>query len=193
MLSKIASTLQHPPKLYDPTVATMRGWMKKFSEVWAKDGFGAAYNKLRMENVMRSGTLVGVDANGNKFYENKSAPYGRTRWVEYPTPSGVWAIEDKYDASMISPEWHGWIHYMHDKPGYTTIPAHDKPFTQPHAINQTMLRPEYGYENATHKPPGSYRQDKPRGRVGPKYQAWTGAPDQSLKNFADNSKTLDIP
>ena len=50
---------------------------------------------------------------------------GRTRWVEYPTPTGVgpdnpggvWAIEDQYDGSMISPEWFGWMTYMHDKKG----------------------------------------------------------------------------
>ena len=30
---------------------------------------------------------------------------------------GVWAIEDKFDASMISPDWHGWMHYMHDHKG----------------------------------------------------------------------------
>ena len=36
-----------------------------------------------------------------------------------------------------------------------------------------------------------------RGRVGPKYQAWTGAPvkggNPELRNYADNSKTLHIP
>ena len=29
------------------------------------------------------------------------SPYGRTRWVEYPTPKGIWAIEQNYDASMV--------------------------------------------------------------------------------------------
>ena len=37
--------------------------------------------------------------------------------MEYPTVPGVWAIEDKFDASMISPDWHGWMHYMHDHKG----------------------------------------------------------------------------
>ena len=36
---------------------------------------------------------------------------------------GVWALEDKYDASQISPDWHGWIHYMHDKPGSRGAPV----------------------------------------------------------------------
>ena len=168
--------------------------MKKFNEVWRTEGFGAAYNKLRMENIMRSGILIGTDEKGNKYYEDKRAPYGRTRWVEYPTPKGTWAIEDQFDPSQVSPEWHGWIHYMHDKPGQATHAAHGQPFRMPLPINQTMMRPQYGFaEDHTHKPPGSFFQDKPRGRVGPKYQAWTGAPDQTLKNFADNSKTLEIP
>ena len=37
-----------------------------------------------------------------------SRPAGQHRWVEY-------ADIHNYDAAMISPDWHGWIHYMHDK------------------------------------------------------------------------------
>ena len=89
-----------PPKLFDPTAVSMRGWMKKFNEEYLKNGLGPTYNKLRMLNYFRSGTLVGTDTNGNKYYENKDAPYGRYRWVEPATPTGVWAIEDQYDASQ---------------------------------------------------------------------------------------------
>ena len=74
---------------------------EKFNEEYLKNGLGPTYNKLRMLNYFRSGTLVGTDTNGNKYYENKDAPYGRYRWVEPATPTGVWAIEDQYDASQV--------------------------------------------------------------------------------------------
>ena len=113
-----------PAAYYDPTVHTMRGWQKKFQQIWLKEGFWSAYNNLRMSTVHRTGgTLMGTDHLGNNYFENRDAPYGerlafllrtpprrahsqsicsgRTRWCEMPTPSGVWAIEDKYDGSMV--------------------------------------------------------------------------------------------
>ena len=35
-------------------------------------------------------------------------PFGQHRWVEY-------ADIHNYDASMIQPEWHGWMHHMYDE------------------------------------------------------------------------------
>ena len=49
----VKSFLNGPPAHFDPTVHTMRGWQKKFSQVWLKEGFGAAYNNLRMSTVHR--------------------------------------------------------------------------------------------------------------------------------------------
>ena len=91
-----------PPKgLFNPEYITSDRALKKFKEVERAEGFGAAYNKLRMESTFRKGTMIGKDYNGNTYYEDKSAPYGRTRWVEYPTPKGIWAIENHYDGSMV--------------------------------------------------------------------------------------------
>lgn len=206
----LAAVKKGPPKIWDPTTHTMRGWMKRFNEMWKSHGFGMAYNKLRMENVMRAdGTLVGTDTNGNKYFENKNAPTGHTRWVEYPTVPGVWALEDKYDASMVSPDWHGWLHYMHDIPGNQVLAKFGQPFKQPHRVNQTMLRPQYttpagltskdheeGQPAGFHMPPGQSGNTKPRGRLGAKYQVWdpSGVKVESeLRNYADNSKTLHLP
>jgi hypothetical protein len=76
-----------PPAIYDPTVHTMRGWQKKFQEVWLKEGFGAAYNNLRMMTVMRTGgVLVGQDHLGNRYFENKDAPYGAGAQELEPVP-----------------------------------------------------------------------------------------------------------
>merc|ERR1712086_359360 len=127
-----------------------------------------------METTMRKGRFMGKDYNGNSYYKDKNAPYGRTRWVEFPTPAGVWAIEMKYDGSMVSPEWHGWLHYTHDKTGPQMVAEFEKPFVQPHKINQSMLRPEFDQPTAFHQPPGQMGQLTPRGRVGSKYESWSG-------------------
>jgi hypothetical protein len=98
MMKKLS---QPPPKLFYPSFVNFKGFLSKFKEVQRKDGFGLAYNKLRMESFFRKGSLIGTDYNGNKYYEDRNAPYGRTRWVEFPTPGGVWCIENQYDASMV--------------------------------------------------------------------------------------------
>lgn len=191
-----AAAMRGPPKVYDPTIYSNKTWIGIFNQVWREEGFGAAYNKLRMESVFRKGTLVGTDGNGNKYYEDLRAPYGRTRWVEYPTPSGVWCIEHKFDGSMVSPEWHGWLHYTHDKPGPQLAAEFEKPFKMAHRMNQSLLRPEFDQEPAFHQPPGAIGARVERGRVGPKYESWAGSKqtnNKALRNYADNAKTLHIP
>jgi len=193
-----------PPKgVYNPEYMTGAKTLKKFKEVERAEGFGAAYNKLRAESSFRKGTYVGKDYNGNMYYEDPSAPYGRTRWVEYPTPKGIWAIEQSYDASMVSPEWHGWLHYTHDKPGHILAAEFEKPFKMPHRVNQSMLRPEFNapgneipLENGFHQPPGSMGARVMRGRIGPKYESWSDSvqtANKALRNYADNKDTLHIP
>jgi NADH:ubiquinone oxidoreductase subunit len=57
------------------------------------------------------GTFKGSDASGNKYFENvHDYPFGQHRWVE---PADI----HNYDASSISPEWHGWMVSMYDTPG----------------------------------------------------------------------------
>jgi hypothetical protein len=56
------------------------------------------------------GTLMGTDAMGNKYYENRvDYPFGQHRWVE---PYDI----HNFDSSMIPPEWHGWMVSMNDTP-----------------------------------------------------------------------------
>jgi len=198
LLKRIA--FEKPPRNpYNPDRFGITSFFKKFKEVERAEGFGGAYNKLRNENVFRTGNFVGTDYNGNKYYENPNAPYGRSRWVEYPTVSGVWAIEDKMDASMVAPDWHGWLHYMHDIPGSQVDKHFGKPFKQQLPVNQTMLRSHYtgrpASEDEFHQPPGTWGTKIARGRLGPKYESWLNGSEENkeLKNFADNSKRLDIP
>jgi len=56
------------------------------------------------------GKLIGTDAMGNKYYENRvDYSFGQHRWVE---PFDI----HNFDASMIPPEWHGWMTSMNDTP-----------------------------------------------------------------------------
>ena len=104
----------------------------------------------------------------------------------------------------MSPEWHGWLHYMHDKTGPEMAADFEKPFKQAHTINQSFLRPEFRNQPELyppqppefHQPPGAYGARVVRGRIGPKYESWSGGPSSGnpeQRNFADNEKTLHIP
>jgi hypothetical protein len=81
---------------------------------------------------------------------------------------------------------------MHDKPGSQMAREFGKSFKQPHLINQSMLRPEFGFEKGFHQPPGQQSARVARGRIGPKYESWSGSSKtpKELRNYADNSKTL---
>eukprot|EP00966_Prymnesium_polylepis_P234680 5428328-Prymnesium_polylepis.1 len=79
--------MKKPPKVYNPSVYPLDGAIKRFTDIWTKNGFNYAYNKARMESTFRIGYLVGTDANGNKYYEQKDAPYSEPRRVKLPTPA----------------------------------------------------------------------------------------------------------
>ena len=246
-----------PPKnVFNPEYLTGNNFLKRFNEVKRAEGFGAAYNKTRMESTLRKGSFVGKDYNGNMYYEDKNAPYGRTRWVEYPTPKGIWAIEQNYDASMVRNLWptrsclkaqlaRAWhetervscaarphagepgvarLAALHarqagQRAGALALPApqlwcrasartvrpsptrhprpivgpetrrcsspppplspqaaeHEKPFKMALPINQSMQRPEFGRESEFHQPPGTMAARIVRGKVGPKYESWSGS------------------
>lgn len=65
--------------------------------------------KMYAQGEVKFGTLIGVDKMGNRYYENLEYPFGQHRWVEY-------ADIHNFDASMVPPEWHGWIHHTYDEP-----------------------------------------------------------------------------
>ena len=52
----------------------------------------------------RFGTRVGEDGFGNVYYQTED---GKRRWVIY---------RDHSEASLVPPEWHGWLHYTVDVP-----------------------------------------------------------------------------
>ncbi|KNC82620.1 hypothetical protein SARC_05094 [Sphaeroforma arctica JP610] len=55
---------------------------------------------------LRTGTLIGTDANGNRYFQDKSYIFGRSRFAD---------VKAK-DPTSIAPEWHRWLHYMTDDP-----------------------------------------------------------------------------
>jgi NADH:ubiquinone oxidoreductase subunit len=81
-------------------------WMEGVKRYGWQRCFVQAYTM----GILKFGTCVGEDSNGNRYYENLDYPHGQHRWVEYKDIHN-------YDASMIPPEWHGWHTHMHDAPG----------------------------------------------------------------------------
>ncbi|XP_004932832.1 probable NADH dehydrogenase [ubiquinone] 1 alpha subcomplex subunit 12 [Bombyx mandarina] len=71
--------------------------------------FKSLYKIWRMD-TLKEGKYIGCDEFGNKYYENKNYMLGRSRWVEY-NPQFKW----DYDASQVTPEWFGWLHYKTDR------------------------------------------------------------------------------
>ncbi|XP_011169536.1 NADH dehydrogenase [ubiquinone] 1 alpha subcomplex subunit 12 [Solenopsis invicta] len=60
---------------------------------------------------LKSGTLVGEDKYGNRYYENNAHFVGRNRWIIYADKVGL-----NYDGSQVPAEWYGWLHYKTDLP-----------------------------------------------------------------------------
>eukprot|EP01125_Pyxidicula_operculata_P007109 TRINITY_DN2421_c0_g1_i1.p1 TRINITY_DN2421_c0_g1~~TRINITY_DN2421_c0_g1_i1.p1 ORF type:complete len:212 (-),score=48.69 TRINITY_DN2421_c0_g1_i1:91-726(-) len=120
---------------------------------------------LKHHGQIKSGTLVGVDKFGNKYFEDDnpdpnvdtSGLTGRNRWVEYPR---IW----NYDASQIPPEWHSWLHFTSDAPD----PVLSEKFSSglyklEHSANRTgtdkaytpnnyLTNPNYDWHQATNTP-----------------------------------------
>ncbi len=89
----------------------------------------------------RNGVFRGEDGLGNRYYEARRGlgPAGKPRrWVIY---------KDRAEASLVPPEWHGWLHYTVD-----TLPEEEgyrpRAWERPHRPNMT------GTPAAWH-PPGS--------------------------------------
>jgi len=87
------------------------------------------WNLLRGTDL-KVGTLIGVDNQGNKYYENNRYFQARNRWVEY-RQDAFW----NYDASMVPPQWHRWLHQMTDDPPTTVPPTPQKFIWEEHEQN----------------------------------------------------------
>ncbi|WP_118132484.1 NADH:ubiquinone oxidoreductase subunit NDUFA12 [Oceanicella sp. SM1341] len=101
-------------------------------------------------STWRSGEKVGTDDQGNTFYQSGG---GKRRWVIYNGP---------VEASRISPDWHGWLHFTYDE-APTEAPLKHRAWEKPHLPNLTGT-------DAAYHPPGSILTPSPARR--PEYEAW---------------------
>ncbi|KAM3968477.1 putative NADH dehydrogenase [ubiquinone] 1 alpha subcomplex subunit 12 [Aphomia sociella] len=85
-------------------------WARLFRIISQNGGPFKSLYKLWRNDTLKEGKLMGADCFGNKYYENKNYILGRSRWVEY-APNFKW----EYDATQVTPEWFGWLHYKTDR------------------------------------------------------------------------------
>lgn len=120
-------------------------FLLRFFTWWNSETFGTQLW------TWRKGVRVGEDDLGNVFYQTRD---GKRRWVIY---KGV------IDASNISPEWHGWLHFTWDEPP-TKLALKRKAWEKAHQKNLTGTALAYA-------PAGSLRQPKAVERRD--YEAWS--------------------
>ncbi len=108
--------------------------------------------------TLRRGEYVGADDYGNRYYrDRRHLLHGRERrWVLF---------KGMPEASLVPPEWHGWLHHTMDAPI-----AKDSPYQQewvkPHQPNHTGTQQAY-------YPPGHPLEGGQRATATGDYQAWT--------------------
>lgn len=107
--------------------------------------------------LFSGGEKVGKDALGNTYYRAKPRPgYTRERrWVMY---------KDKPEASMVPPEWHGWLHHQTND-----VPSEEgfrRPWQKPHQPNMTGT-------NQAYRPPGHILEGGKRDKAVGDYEAWS--------------------
>lgn len=98
----------------------------------------------------RRGVRVGEDEQGNIYYQTADA---KRRWVIY---------NGDMEASRVSPDWHGWLHFTWDQPP-TKAPLVHKAWQKPHVENLSGSAAAYA-------PAGSIRRAAPVARAD--YDAW---------------------
>ncbi|KAL3161400.1 hypothetical protein ABBQ32_010290 [Trebouxia sp. C0010 RCD-2024] len=105
-----------------------------------------------------TGTFVGEDELGNRYYENKDNQAGRHRWVVYKDLS--WPTGQ--EATSVAPDWHGWLHSLYD------VPPSQKDFKRP--IYSLKHTPNKSGQTERYLPKGSWFNPKKRNWT--KVQFW---------------------
>jgi NADH:ubiquinone oxidoreductase subunit len=128
--------------------------LKRIFTWWNGATIGAAID------IWRRGVFVGEDEQGNKFFEERrpSLEGRKRRYVKY---SGL------AEASRVSPDWHGWLHYTIQDPP-TIAPLKRQHWEKPHRPNLTGTVHAY-------RPKGSLARGGVRQASSSDYEAWTPA------------------
>ncbi len=102
------------------------------------------------------GKKIGTDQLGNKYYEAKARKgYKRTRrWVIY---------KGAPEASLVPPEWHGWLHHQTNVVPTETNSSFRRPWQKPHQANQTGTPGAYMPAGSLYRAAPAVRSD---------YDAW---------------------
>ena len=111
-------------------------------------------------HVGRRGVFVGQDAAGNRYFE------ARDNSDSYDSRKRRWVIYKGYaDASKVTAEWHGWLHYTFDEPpSREPLPA--KAWEKDHLPNLTGTIHAY-------RPAGALSRGGERQKATGDYEAWT--------------------
>ncbi|TFK29258.1 NDUFA12-domain-containing protein [Coprinopsis marcescibilis] len=111
------------------------------------------WRQLQYIGDAKSGTLVGADQFGNRYFENRNGEEevpGRHRWVDF--------VQHDFNATQVPPEWHSWLSHIRQDP----------PAADPVIQNLTPPWKAAWTENLTGTP-GAY---KSYNTVVPKINAW---------------------
>ncbi len=99
------------------------------------------------------GKHFGTDAEDNKYYQSAD---GKRRWVIYAGAN---------DASLVPPEWHGWLHGTHDGDPESYLPPVRK-------FEGGMIGNPTGSASA-YAPAGSLQKGGRRAAATGDYEAWS--------------------
>lgn len=130
--------------------------MSIFTEIFSWWGGNTWSN--RVYTALR-GQHVGTDAEGNRYFVQSKGvgPLGKPRrWVIY---------KNLAEASKISPDWHGWMHYTVDRPP-TEQTYTARPWQKPHRENSTGTSEAY-------RPQGSILASGTRPAATGDYKPWS--------------------
>ncbi|OMO71147.1 NADH:ubiquinone oxidoreductase, 17.2kDa subunit [Corchorus capsularis] len=123
----------------------LRNFFRELKEEgYTKCIFDGNLLQTKIHNI--GATLVGVDK------------FGRHRWVEY-------AKKDRYDASQVPPEWHGWLHCITDHTGDELLMLKPKRYGVEHKENLSGKGSEFIYHSKGHAL-------NPGQRDWTRYQSW---------------------
>ena len=128
--------------------------LKKIVTWWNGATIGARFH------IGRRGVFVGQDAHGNRYFE------ARDNSDSYDSRKRRWVIYKGYaDASKVTAEWHGWLHYTFDEaPNAQTLPA--QAWEKDHLPNLTGTIHAY-------RPQGAISRGGERQKATGDYEAWT--------------------
>lgn len=113
---------------------------------------------IHFVTIVTGARRVGIDSFGNKYYTAKPRKgYKRERrWVIY---------KGQPEASMVPPEWHGWLHHQTDVLPDSNAPSFRRPWQRQHQPNLTGT-------NQAYRPPGHILSKGQRDKATGDYEAW---------------------